>query len=79
LQQLYLSLILLEFIKLEKNKIAKQFRKSIAFTKFVKSKKISKKSKQVYVNIIDNFDLDILQQILSKYFKDIGNSRKQSL
>jgi len=60
--------ILLKFIKLEKNKIAKQFRKSISFIEFAKNKKISKRFKQIYVNIIDNFDLNILQQILSEYF-----------
>jgi hypothetical protein len=36
---------LLNFIKLEKSKIAKQFRKFTSFTKFTKNKKISKKSK----------------------------------
>jgi len=68
--------ILLEFIKLERSKIAKQFRKSISFTKFVKDKKISKRSKQIRVNVIDNFDLNILQQILNEYFKGQTQSTK---
>ncbi len=68
--------ILLEFIKLERSKIAKQFRKSISFTKFVKDKKISKESKQIRVNVIDNFDLNILQQILNEYFKGQTQSTK---
>ena len=66
----------LEFIELEKSKIAKQFRKSIAFAKFARDKKISKKSKQTRVNVIDNFDLDILQQTLSEYFKGQTQSTK---
>ncbi len=68
--------ILLEFIKLERSKIAKQFRKSISFTNFVKDKKISKRSKQIRVNVIDNFDLNILQQILNEYFKGQTQSTK---
>ncbi len=76
--------ILLKFIKLKRNKIAKQFRKSISFTKFARNKKISKRSKQIRVSVIDNFNLDILQQILSKYFKEQTQltkniSRQQSL
>jgi len=69
----------LEFIKLEKSKIAKQFRKSIASTKFAKSKKFSKRFKQIRVNVIDNFDLDILQQTLSEYFKGQTQSTKNML
>jgi len=76
--------ILLEFIKLERSKITKQFRKSTSFIKFARNKKISKRFKQTRVSVIDNFDLDILQQTLSEYFKgqtqSIRNmSRQQSL
>jgi len=74
----------LKSIELERSKIAKQSRKSIASTKFVENKKISKRSKQTRVNVIDNFGLDILQQTLSEYFKEQTQStrnmpRQQSL
>jgi len=65
-----------KFIELERSKIAKQSQKSIASTKFIESKKISKRSKQTRVNVIDNFDLDILQQTLSEYFKEQTQSTR---
>ena len=69
----------LESIKLEKSKITKQSWKSISFTKFAKNKKISKRFKQTRVSVINNFDLDILQQILSEYFKEQTQSTKNML
>ena len=53
--------ILLEFIKRQESKIAKQSRNN---------KKILKRFKQIRINVIDNKDLDVLQNILIDYFKN---------
>jgi len=53
--------ILLKFIERQESKIAKQSRNN---------RKISKRSKQIRVNVIDNKDLDVLQDILIDYFKN---------
>jgi len=59
--------ILLEFIKFERSKTTKQSRKSIALVKFANNKKILKRSKQAYISVANNIDLDILQQTFSNY------------
>jgi len=73
----------LESTKFKRSKIAKQFRKSIAFAKFVDNKKISKRSKQVRISVANNISLDVLQQTFSNYFKDqiqsIRNLLRQQL
>ncbi len=52
---------MLEFIKRQESKIAKQSRNN---------KKILKRFKQIRINVIDNKDLDVLQNILIDYFKN---------
>ncbi len=59
-----------KFIIFKKNKITKQFRKSVVFAKFANNKKISKRSKQVRLSVANNIELDVLQQTFIDYFKN---------
>jgi len=62
--------VLSKSIIFKRNKIAKQFRKSIIFAKFIDNKKTSKRSKQACLSVANNIELDVLQQALIDYFKD---------
>jgi len=60
----------LEFIERQESKIARQSRSD---------KKISKRSKQTRVSVIDNKGLDVLQDTLIDYFKDRTSSTRDLL